>query len=253
MSHLDPELLALLALGEPVASDDERTHLAACPACTADLAEMSHAVVVARSTIDDAELESPPSRVWNAIASDLSLSDAASADPFAAAPAPEPDPDPVAIDARERPRRERRRRSLRGAWMLAAAIAVVVAVGAGTWIGIAALGPTPVATAALDAFPDHAGAVGSAEVEESRDGARTLVVTLEGAKESGDYLEVWLIRNDGGALISLGVLDGAKGAFAIPPGVDLSEYDLVDISFEPIDGDPAHSGDSIVRGQLTLG
>ena len=34
-------------------------------------------------------------------------------------------------------------------------------------------------------------------------------------------------------------------------GVDLDEYSIVDISVEPIDGDPAHSGDSIVRGQLT--
>ena len=55
---------------------------------------------------------------------------------------------------------------------------------------------------------------------------------------------------DGQALISLGVLDDSSGTFRVPDSVDLDEYRLVDISFEPVDGDPAHSGDSIVRGEL---
>ena len=76
-------------------------------------------------------------------------------------------------------------------------------------------------------------------------------MTLEGDElADGDYREVWLIREDGQALISLGVLDDASGTFRVPDGVDLDEYRLVDISFEPVDGDPAHSGDSIVRGEL---
>ena len=135
-------------------------------------------------------------------------------------------------------------------WALAASIALVLVVGAGVWIGFGRLAPTPIATAALEAFPSHPEAVGTAEVEEARDGTRTLIVTLEGEAQADDYREVWLIRNDGAALISVGVLEGTSGSFPIPDGVDLSEYDLVDISFEPIDGDPAHSGDSIVRGQL---
>ena len=68
MSHLDPEQLALLALGEPVASESERDHLASCPVCAADVAEMTHAASVARSTLDETELETPPARVWEAIA-----------------------------------------------------------------------------------------------------------------------------------------------------------------------------------------
>lgn len=36
----------------------------------------------------------------------------------------------------------------------------------------------------------------------------------------------------------------------IPDGINIARYDLVDISAEPFDGNPAHSGDSIVRGQL---
>ena len=47
-----------------------------------------------------------------------------------------------------------------------------------------------------------------------------------------------------------GLLEGSEGTFPLPAGVDLSEYSVVDVSREPSDGDPAHSGDSIVRGAL---
>ncbi|QIG39364.1 anti-sigma factor [Microbacterium sp. 4R-513] len=266
MSHLDPEQLALIALGEPVASAAEREHLASCDVCAADVAEMSHAAVVARSTMDDAELEAPPDRVWARIAEELRLGGDVTSDAVpsvgAASPAPaSPVPAQTMTDATPpaeasvssssaRPRRGRW--SQRAWWALAASVALVLVIGGGVWVGLGSLAPTSIASASLEAFPDHPKAVGTAEVDESRDGSRTLTVTLDGAASSGEYREVWLIRNDGGALISLGVLDGKKGSFPIPEGVDLSEYDLVDISFEPVDGDPAHSGDSIVRGQLSF-
>ncbi|MEU1972681.1 anti-sigma factor [Microbacterium sp. NPDC019599] len=292
MSHLDPEQLALIALGEPVASPAEREHLASCPVCAAEVAEMTHAAVVARSTMDEPRLEVPPARVWDAIAGELALSDEV-ADPFAAeartegtdaAPAPgafatSPDaaptgPAPTGLTSADpaptgtpetdaqagetasvdsAPGSPRRRWSQRAWWVLAASFALVLVVGGGVWVAVrGSLAPTSIASASLEAFPDHAQAVGTAEVDEARDGARTLTVTLEGDAASDDYREVWLIRNDGEALISLGVLEGESGSFAIPAGVDLAQYDLVDISFEPIDGDPAHSGDSIVRGRLTF-
>ena len=256
MSHLDPEQLALIALGEPVASDEEREHLSSCPVCAADVTEMTHAAGVARSTMDDPELETPPDRVWDRIADELGLA-AAPAEAVEDSRLPEePVTDAGTLAAASvtstPPAAHRRRRSARGWWALAASVALVLVVGGGVWIGLGSLAPTSIASASLAAFPDHPKAVGSAEIDESRDGTRTLTVTLQGASSSADYREVWLIRNDGGALISLGVLDGSKGSFAIPAGVDLSEYDLVDISFEPVDGDPAHSGDSIVRGQLTF-
>ena len=288
MSHLDPEQLALIALGEPVASEEERVHLASCRECTAEVAEMTHAVVVARSTMDETQLDAPPARVWDRIAEELALSPAVAGDPLyehsearrrvtftsadgadgadgadtdAAAPPPadtrpagptEPTPTERALTDQARTEPAPRRRSLGVLWALAASMALVLVVGAGVWVGIDRLAPAPIATAALEAFPAHPEAIGSAEVEQSRDGTRTLTVTLEGEAEADDYREVWLIRNDGAALISVGVLEGESGSFPIPDGVDLAEYDLVDISFEPIDGDPAHSGDSIVRGQLAF-
>lgn len=262
MPHLDPEQLALVAMGEAVASAEERAHLASCPACTEEVAEMSHAATVARSTIDESALESPSARVWDRIHQELALGADVAADPLSRAggtdeplgppapavewaPAPGEEADPVGPTA---PSRRRRTRSV---WVLAASLVLIAVVGVGAWAGISAsLAPTVVAAASLDAFPSHPRAEGTAEVDLARDGSRTLTVTLEGAADSDDYREVWLIRNDGADLISLGVLEGSTGTFPIPAGVDLEEFDLVDISFEPVDGDPAHSGDSIVRGQL---
>ena len=39
------------------------------------------------------------------------------------------------------------------------------------------------------------------------------------------------------------------GAIAeMPDGLEISQFPVVDVSDEPFDGDPAHSGGSIVRG-----
>lgn len=260
MSHIDPDELALFAMGEPISTREELSHLSSCAVCSTDLAQLRHAAVVARTTMDEAELDTPPGRVWARIHQEIGLSNAVAGNPFDS-PLLMLDDEPIedaddSVDL-EAPvaglssRARVRRSPMRAVWALAASFAVVAAVGAGIAVAVAGGAPTSLATASLDAFPDHPDAVGSAEVDEDRDGARTLTVTLEGDASTDEYREVWLIRNDGEALISLGVLDGSKGTFPIPPGVDLSSYDLVDISFEPVDGDPAHSGNSIVRGQLT--
>ena len=79
---------------------------------------------------------------------------------------------------------------------------------------------------------------------------RSLVVDLDAEVPATDVREVWLIRSDASGLVSLGLLEGASGRFVVPDGIDLDEFTLVDVSAEPVDGDPAHSGDSIVRGEL---
>lgn len=227
MSHLEDDLLALLALGEPAASADERAHLRSCAACASALDRLRRTVQIARTTVDPETLELPSARVWEDISTELGLSASVTKKPA------------------------RRRRSARLVWILAAALIVVAGVGLGSWALLARLTPQAVAVATLDPFPDHVDARGSADVEVRSDGSRRLAVTLRNDAIPDTYREVWLIRNDAGALISLGVLEGDEGSFAIPDGLDLDEYSLVDISVEPIDGDPAHSGDSIVRGQLS--
>ena len=40
-------------------------------------------------------------------------------------------------------------------------------------------------------------------------------------------------------------------AVELPADLDLAEFPLVDVSVEPLDGNPTHSGDSVARGELT--
>jgi anti-sigma-K factor RskA len=65
--------------------------------------------------------------------------------------------------------------------------------------------------------------------------------------EPSSYIEVWLIDAQVKGMISLGPFHG-NGNYVIPSGVDPSKYPIVDVSLEPSDGVPTHSGVSIVRG-----
>jgi hypothetical protein len=144
-----------------------------------------------------------------------------------------------------------------------AAAAGIVLGAAAVWAGYNVLGqgpeavpsPTPtapqavvIAQAPLQPLKSYT-ASGKALVEELPDGTRQLVVQLSEGQISG-YREVWVISPDLSKLVSLGVLDGEPGVFAIPAGLDLAQYPIVDVSNEPFDGNPAHSSDSIARGEL---
>jgi hypothetical protein len=136
--------------------------------------------------------------------------------------------------------------------LVAAAAGLVVGGTVGALVVAGAVrsdGETVVAEASLEALPGWT-AAGEATVEEAADGRRTLVLRLEGDEADG-FREVWLLDRDVTGLVSLGVLDGDEGRFAIPPGLDLADFPVVDVSAEPFDGNPAHSGDSILRGELT--
>ncbi|MFM9877493.1 MAG: anti-sigma factor [Rhodoglobus sp.] len=225
MRHVDPDILALLALGENAGEAADRDHLADCARCRSELENLAHAALVGRSTLDAGELLEPDPRVWRAITNELSTAE----------------PAPV---VQLRPRRWR-------APLAAAAAAVVLVAGGG--LTLWALQPTPatvLASATLDPFPDWVGATGAAVVEETSGGARFVEVTFQAPATDGGFREVWLISSDSSQLVSLGVVRGETGRFTIPDGLDLTRYDLVDISEEPIDGNPSHSGDSILRGRL---
>lgn len=235
MRHVDPDVLALLALGEDAESSKDREHLADCAQCRGDLAHLSRAAVVGRTTLDEGELVDPPARVWSRISAALDL-------PADLAPSA-----PVADLAVAR-----RRRRPWVAFAAAAAAAVLVVGAVTTWNLTRPPSTTVLAAAVLDAFPGWDGAEGEAVVERQSDGSRVVRVTLDAEVGDDSYREVWLITSDATELVSLGTVRGGSGTFVIPDGIDLTRYDLVDISDEPYDGDPAHSGDSIVRGQLQL-
>jgi len=86
----------------------------------------------------------------------------------------------------------------------------------------------------------------------SIDGALAIDVDAPLEAQGDDFLELWLLEVDEDGvtdLVSLGRVDGS-GRYAIPEGVDLDTFSVVDISVEPNDGNPEHSGASVVRGEL---
>jgi hypothetical protein len=130
----------------------------------------------------------------------------------------------------------------------AALVGAVVGAGAVVLLQRADQGTT-VAQATLDALEGQDGS-GRAEVVE-RDGQRLLELQLSAPALEDAYYEVWLLQPTVEGLVPLGVTQPGRATFEIPAGLDLQQYPLVDVSIEPLDGDPAHSGDSVVRGELS--
>jgi hypothetical protein len=132
-----------------------------------------------------------------------------------------------------------------------AAASFVVGVGGTLAVQrLAAPSPPPaetLAAATLEPLPGWQ-AQGRASVREV-DGRRVLTVDLSDVP-GGGYREVWLMDTGLTQLVGLGVLSGTEGQFDLPANLDLREFRVVDVSEEPYDGNPAHSGDSIVRGEL---
>jgi anti-sigma-K factor RskA len=236
-AHCDPDDLALMALGESAAAPDAASHLATCPHCQSELDQLRAVVAAGRSTSPDEPVESPPDRVWARIVDELQLGAAAPAAPAA----------PYAVVGGSSRRRPPTWRTVWGVGFAAALLGVLATVGIDALTGPADPGPV-VARAALAPLPDHQGS-GTAEVVGSGAG-RSLDLDVRGLTRGSGYYEVWLLDKDGKKLVSLGLLRGRHGTFTLPPDVDLRRYPVVDISIEPADGNPAHSGNSVVRGQL---
>jgi hypothetical protein len=101
------------------------------------------------------------------------------------------------------------------------------------------------------------GASGSAEVVDAAGvrQVRVMVVDPAGVRP-GACLEAWLMDAAGTRLHALGALppqtDGAlHGTFELPADLLLDQYDTVDVSVEPLNGDPSHSGASLLRGRTS--
>lgn len=285
MPHLDPEELSLLALYDDWEDGDSREHLRICPECAADFASLRRAVEAVRTTPDARRLEAPGPQVWAGIHRELGLSGSVQEDPLADArehPAAAREAraprdagagrdagvprtagpthqagaeseslgEPVSLQDRARSGPAQRRAAAwwqrPGAWMAAAAAALLVTAGAVWSLNQAA--PRPLAEADLAPLAQYS-AAGSAKVVEAADGSRALEVRLSKDEAQG-YQEVWLIAPDLSRLVSLGVMNSDSGTFQLPAGLELSDYPIVDVSDEPVDGNPAHSSVSIARGTL---
>ncbi len=264
MMHLDPELLAGVALESADILDPvERRHLESCPACTAEVESFGAAAHVLQHA-DRSGGPAPVPALWDRIAAELRVDESfasrsstpgvsatpgPSATPIAttpsAAPAPVPDDPGVVVPLRGRPR-----------WalaLLAAAVGLVVGVGGTVLVGRSLTPTDVVASTALVALPGHSGS-GTAELVR-HDGVTELRVAVQAAQPEQDYRELWLLNTDGERMYSLGVLPvSGEGTYPVPPQLsdDLSGFTIVDVSLEPYDGQVAHSANSLVRGSLPV-
>jgi Anti-sigma-K factor rskA len=279
--HIDPDLLALLALGETATGDTGR-HLAACPDCQAELRELTAVVISARGGLDAGPLEEPPAGLWPRIAAAARVDPlpgpaqapsglapaSAGADSPAALVGGTPVPDALVPAARPVPGSRPPvaggpGHAARTPWWrrhpLTAALAGLVVgliIGAAGAAGIHQLTAQPASHVVasiplrpLAEFPQWREASGTAVMAESPAG-RQLTVALHAPHKRGFY-EVWLLARDGTSMISLGDLGpGHTGKFTMPPGVDLRNYSRIDVSLQPFNGSTLHSKTSVVRGSL---
>lgn len=237
--HLDDDALAALALGD--GSVPGAAHVDECAECRAEVE--AYVETLARAAgAGGVTLTAPPARVWDAIVADISESSENAA--------PEsPSESPVSGDELAQRRERRASRWFVG---VAAAAAGVVVGGVGAVAIVSAgsgLDGTVVASAPLASLADDAPA-GTAEVVQRDDGSEVLVIDTTSVPVEDAYLEVWLIDTSVEGMISLGPLTGDHAELVIPAGFDVGAFPIVDISVEPLDGVPTHSGDSVTRGVL---
>jgi anti-sigma-K factor RskA len=211
---------------------------------------------------ENALLEDPPAALWDRIVGELDATapgeTSSTADisftadaPVEAAAAAAP---VIVLDSR--------RRRLAPVLLAAAAALVLVLAGAVIISNRSGDSSTVVATAELsyDETFDELGvsAVAGAELVENDDGSaeiRIVGASLPSPTDEPVDLELWLIEPDAEGsvadLVSLGLIDPARpGVYEVPDGYDPGTFFVVDISVEPRDGEPTHSGRSILRGAL---
>lgn len=92
---------------------------------------------------------------------------------------------------------------------------------------------------------------GIADMVQRDDGSMELTIEISNAPDPAEgYFEVWLRDEEASQLISLGAVTRESTTLEVPAGVDLSEYNVVDVSHEHSDGDPGHSGVTLAAGLM---
>jgi hypothetical protein len=246
VQHCTPEQLALAALREPLPADDA-AHLAGCERCRAEVVSLQRAVdaVAVPQLAAPGPSVPPPPRVWEAIAAATGVSASPSSVP-ASEERPAAPEEPPAQVAEVLPFRSRRRPVL----LVAAAVVAGAAVGAGAVAVLSDRDDGEAVTAvALDPLADN-DASGQAEVVVRDDGTRVVEVDLDAPALDDGYYELWLIDREVAGMVPLGVVSPGSQTFELPADLDLGQFPLVDVSVEPLDGDPTHSGVSVARGEL---
>jgi hypothetical protein len=247
VSHVELDQLAALAIDPADADPGVRRHVESCEECSALLAALSDV----RRLAGAEPLVPAPARVREQVLAHVrepSTGDAGGAGGV---------PEPLPISGRGGSTAPGQRRGI-PLWVagLAAAVALLAGLGIGRMTG----GGTEEAPEAVDPGTVVAAAdLTALDSDASRGEASAVrtddVVTVRvSASDLGDQAgvhEVWLINVDGERMVSIGLLaSGDDGEFEIPMGLIEEGYRIVDISVEPDDGDPTHSGVSLARGEL---
>ena len=256
MMHSDPDVLAAVAMGETDVTRDDARHVASCGECSREVRSLRRVAELARSGPEEEPLARPDDAVWSRISAALGLADDV-------VPALMGGAASKLGGTSAAPVTELRRRRMRGVgahesrrrWVWPVAVAASVALISAVAGGVALTqrsSPTVLAAVQLGPLPEWSGSSGDARIERAGDGQRDVLVTLQASAPASKaaYREVWLLSADLTKLVSIGVLSGDEGSFVLPEGIDLRDYPIVDISEEVLDGDPAHSGNSIVRGEI---
>ncbi|NEB93920.1 anti-sigma factor domain-containing protein [Streptomyces bauhiniae] len=259
MKHADEETLLLMALGELPATSDS-LHLRTCSTCQRELESFRRVVRTAQAPEPAADLLlQPPPGLWTDIAAELSLEERhltpevavddelhaiitgqragkqPTFEPAARPPVPVP------------PGRARRR--MRFSVALAACAALLGAAAGSTvtwWVTRDGSTPSVAGGKPLDSL--RAASTGYASLR-GTPAHRSLTVDVKGLPSTSGYFEVWLMNSSHTKLVSMGVLDpDGKATLPVPENIDLGEYSVVDVSVQPYNGKPDHSGKSIVRG-----
>lgn len=220
--HCDPDELALLALGEaidPAGAD----HVAHCDQCSRELAALRDVVDIGRASGGPAQLATPPPQLWDRISEQLAT-------------------EPVPM-----------RRRFPGWLGLVAATVAGILIGAGiVTLNNSGAPEQIVASAQLTPLPGDPNR-GDAEATLNQSGSGyTITVKATGVSNPAGFYEVWLLDEKNMGLVALGTLSPGQteATFPVPQGVDLQTFNAVDISDEPLDGNPGHSGATVMRGTL---
>lgn len=217
--------------------------------------EFGEVMALLRDGLPDVSTERPSEGVWDAIAAELGPTVSAGEGQDATRPAGVGDAPPDLSTDGAPASDGASVRSITSARSWGRPLAMITGAAAALLVGIPLFlasrdGDDPSQRAELAALGGFDGS-GQAEVEDG-----SLNVRFDGsAAPDGAFYELWLLDLEGEqveGLQSLGRIEvAADGSYAIPDGIDLGEFDVVDVSLEPDDGDPTHSGASVLRGGLT--
>jgi hypothetical protein len=229
--HPRDELPALL-LGElpPGEVAELRDHLYTCDHCREDL----DAITFASSALRDAATLPIPD-----------ATELPDLDPSSLTTEPQPVPAPPG-----RPSRNDRRRL----GIAAAIILVVALLGGYASFSLSARDTPGEQEIQLTAVGDVP-ARGDLKIQGPME-RRVISLVSAGLPEpaKGEFYQVWLMRPDGGNPVALGVLSSDNtGIWSVPEAMAASYAgQAFDVSLEREDGNPAHSGRSVLRGTLPV-